>query len=98
MPPAASVRCVAHVLRDKVGVERNGGRRSLARRGDHLRPRVRGVPGGPHAGDARPPGVVHTDEAEIVELAAEAFEEAVEARADLGPDEEGGPLDDSTVA
>ena len=49
-------------------------------------------------GDARASGGVDADEAEIVGLAAELLQESVEARAHLGPDEESGSLNGSTVA
>ena len=42
--------------------------------------------------------VVDADEAEVVDLDTELLHEPVESRPDLGPDEEGGSLNGSTVA
>ena len=63
-----------------------------------MRARVRDVPGSPDTRDACPPGAVDADEAMVIDLDVELLDEAVESRPDVGADEEGVPLNGSTVA
>jgi hypothetical protein len=63
-----------------------------------LRARVSRVARSPYTREARPPLAVDASEAEIVDLAAEALQEAIGPSTDEGSDEEGGPLNGSTVA
>ena len=87
----------ADVFLDEVGVDRDGGGGPLAGGGDHLGARVSGVPGDPHARNARPAGRLDLDEAAAVDRAAERRDQAVLARVERRADEDRGARDLATV-
>ena len=91
------IDAVADVLLDEVGVDRDGGGGSLARRRDHLCAGVRGVARRPDAGRARPAGRVDAGEAAGVELAAERGEEGARPAVEGRPDEDRGAGNGTTV-